>query len=99
MEYPPKQIDGANVLYFADVSKLKKTSQVQHFSGNIPQLKFARIAICQYKNKSETYLFHCNQSWKTENDDLYGSVEEAKESVMKLYHGLTNSMLHTFDNK
>ena len=88
MSRPPDKIDGATVLWFADVSNLKKTDHVRHFDGSQHQLTFKRLAVCKYEGATEVYLFHCDERWNTENDDLFDSVEAAMTSAIRQYSGL-----------
>ncbi len=88
MQPPPRMIDGANVLMYADVGGLQKTSAVRHYNENGLQESFSQIAICTYGSEDEIYLFHCDKDWETENDDLFRSWQDAIDSAINQYAGL-----------
>jgi len=39
------------------------------------------LAICQYENDKSVYLFLCNDKIEVENDFLFDTIEEAKQSA------------------
>jgi hypothetical protein len=91
MEFPPKELDGAEVVYYVILSnKHRWTGVYKHFAdgqliGSVPAL-----AICQYAGKKEAYLFHCDHDWEVTTDDLFASVDEAMEQAAAQYDGLGN---------
>ena len=90
---PPAELDGARVLYWANVAALQLSGAIRHYRDGILQERFARIAITQYSGDTGAYLFHCDASWKVENDDLYDSTEEALDAALSQYLGLTRDAL------
>lgn len=83
MNKPPKEIDGAKVLYWA-------------WSGSVPfgfikypdgQIAFEiyGLAICQYEKSGQIYRFSCDKNWETEGDSPYDSVNQAIEDLPEQY--------------
>lgn len=60
-----------------DTSKHSYTGGIILRHGDTEQRWFHGLAIAQYPNSTETYLFYCDSDWETENDSLYSSVAEA----------------------
>lgn len=77
MSKPDKEIDGAKVLYWA-------WSDSKPF-GYFGDTKIYGLAICQYENSNEVYLFSCDEFWETQGDQIYDSVEEAIEHLPDQY--------------
>lgn len=78
---PPEKIDGAKVLYWA-------------WSGDIPfgwvgtesdSVPIYGLVIAQYEGGSVIYRFSCNQSWETEQDADYASIEDALKNLPEQY--------------
>ncbi len=91
---PPELIDGARVLYWADVSTRHMTGHVVHYGASQRQEDFACIAIAQYGDGAgEAYLFHCNTDWRVLNDDRFETVDEAIASALHQYRWLTRQDL------
>jgi len=83
MSKPPAEIDGAKVMYWA-------------WSGDKPfgwvgsesdpkAIAIYGFAIAQYDGSSVIYRFSRNESWETEQDADYASVEEAMENLPGQY--------------
>ncbi len=83
MSKPPKEIDGAKVLYWA-------------WSGSIPfgfvgdpkdpmASKIYGLAICKYENSDDVYRFSCDENWETQQDQVYNSVNRAIENLPAQY--------------
>jgi hypothetical protein len=80
---PPKEIDGAKVLFWAWSGK-EPFGTIKYVGGNMDGKIAAEIyglAICQYEKSSKIYRFSCNRKWETEQDSDYDSIEEAKEQL------------------
>ena len=89
METPPKELDGAEVVYYVVLSdKHHRTGAYRHYVdgqliGPVPAL-----AICRYAGDEEAYLFHCDSHWRVITDDLFASVDDAIEQAGVQYEGL-----------
>ena len=79
MNWPPKEIDGAQVLEWA-WSGIKPFGVVRYDSGEIAAEIFG-IAICSYSGSDLFYRFSCDSHWETEQDSDYKSIEEAKSNL------------------
>lgn len=75
----PTVIDGATVVcsVVLDASRHRYTASVVLRDGDSEQRWFHGLAVVQYPDSVEAYLFYCDSDWETENDSLYASVEEA----------------------
>lgn len=90
---PPEVIDGARVLFWADVSAVSLTGAVRHDADGVPQTRFSGVAVAQYAGRTAAYLFHCGPDWTVENDDCYDSVEAAIADAERQYAGFTRDRL------
>jgi hypothetical protein len=75
----PTVIDGATVVcsVVLDASRHRYTGSVTLRHGDVEQRWFHGLAIAQYPDSSDAYLFYCDSDWETENDSLYSSVADA----------------------
>lgn len=73
---PPQQIDGADVLEWA-------WSDTPF--GEVSGTKVHGLAVCRYAGSSEIYRFSCDAQWNTEQDEVYGSVQEAIDELPHQY--------------
>jgi hypothetical protein len=94
---PPAELDGAKVLYWADVSTVALSGAVRHYRDGVFQERFSRIAIAQYAGHTDAYLFHCGPEWAVENDNYYDSVDEAIADAERQYAGFRRESLHPMD--
>lgn len=77
MNRPPKEIDGAKVLFWAWSGSMP--------FGRVSDIEIYGLALCQYENTEDVYRFSCDEDWETQQDDVYSSVQEAKESLPTQY--------------
>jgi hypothetical protein len=87
MSKPEKEIDGANVLYWAWSGA--KPFGVIRYKGEEKDGQIAfeiyGLAICRYDNDNRVYRFSCEKNWETQQDGLYDSIEEAKADLPEQY--------------
>ena len=77
----PEMIDGAVVILSAvlDRDRHRYTGSPSLFAGS-EQRWFHGLAIARYgrdSNDGDVYLFYCDESWESENDSCYSTIEEA----------------------
>jgi hypothetical protein len=77
----PTTIDDALVILAVvlDPSRHAHTGSTRLFAGS-EQTWFHGLAIARYgrdSNDGEAYLFYCDETWETENDCCYSTIEEA----------------------
>jgi hypothetical protein len=77
MSKPPKEIDGAKVLFWAWSAPVS--------FGKVSDIEIYGLAICQYENSEDVYRFSCDENWETQQDGLYDSIEEAIEELPEQY--------------
>lgn len=77
MSKPPKEIDGAKVLFWAWSAPVP--------FGKVSDIDIYGLAICQYENSEDVYRFSCDENWETQQDGLYNSIEEAIEELPEQY--------------
>ena len=88
---PLPVLDGAEVLYYVFLDGKRKTDRCRHFINGKMLTSAFSLAICQYENDSEVYVFHCDENWKVMTDDFLGSVEDAFEQTKIQYEELNKS--------
>ena len=79
---PPPELDGARVLEWAWSEEM---FGVVHFSNGEIAAIIHGLAICQYNNDPRVYRFSCDKRWKVFQDQIYDSVEEAKNHLPEQY--------------
>jgi hypothetical protein len=87
---PLKQLDGADVLFWAPLDGLTPTGSTAHFRGGQLQPAACALAICRYAKDSGIYLFYCTATWDVQNDTCHDSVEAAKEQAEFEYKGVSS---------
>ena len=85
----PQTIDGAVVIFAAvlDASRHRHTGSTRLLSET-EQTWFHGLAIARYGRDSadgDVYLFYCDESWETENDSCYATIEEAVEEAKRQF--------------
>ena len=89
MEAPPRELDGAAVIYYVVLSgKHRRTGAYRHFVDGQLMGAVPALALCQYMGEDAAYLFHCSDAWEVITDDLFASVEDALEQAAVQYEGL-----------
>ena len=78
----PNQLDGANVLYYTDKGNY---GTVKYENGKIAHRIFY-IAICQYNDDKDYYLFLCDESLDVVSDSVWSSLEQCM-SIAKQQYG------------
>lgn len=92
MNKPPQEIDGANVLLFAEIDERQKhTGMTRHFVDGELMKAFPRLAICQYEGEESCYLFYCDENWETITDTLHSNLDEAKKHAELEYEGVSET--------
>lgn len=81
----PETIDGAVVIFATvlDHARHRHTGSTRLFAET-EQTWFHSLVIARYGRDSadsDVYLFYCNESWETENDSCYATIEEAVEEA------------------
>ncbi len=91
MENPPLCIDDARVIAFAFIAAPVVTrGNTLHLVNGIEIGSFAALAICQYDNEEDAYLFYCNDSWKVVTDTCHDSVDAAKVQAAFEFDGINS---------
>jgi hypothetical protein len=74
---PPDAIDGADVMLYARLgSSQRSTGATRHSVANFAAV-VAGLAIAQYANSSEVYLFYCDRQWEVVTDTCHATVQAA----------------------
>lgn len=76
-----REIDGAKVIEFTALSKY---GNAEYSNQEIVIIK--RLAICNYDNKQQYYLFACDDSFNVLGDTVHNSIEEAKTFAISYYN-------------
>ena len=84
MDKPPSELDGANVLYFSVADSIGLFGIVDYIDEKREEFIQA-LAICQYDNGKDVYVFACDTEWKVMGDLCFGSVEEAMIEAVRTY--------------
>jgi hypothetical protein len=84
----PDMIDGAAVLWFTPIDERHRhTGYCQHFVGGSLLGAASGLAICQYGNNGEFYLFYCDTNWNALSDTCHESLERAQGQAEAEYEG------------
>jgi hypothetical protein len=76
----PGEIDGAKVIKHSPIGSF---GYVVGDDGEEKEIKI--LAICNYDNKEECYLFACDEQFNVLGDTLHDSIEEAMEAALQIY--------------
>lgn len=88
MREPPAQLDGAEVLWWADLARASATGWTTHRVRGEVLGPAAGLAICRYAGDGEFYLFYCDAEWNVRTDTCHESVERAKAQAEFEYEGV-----------
>ncbi len=80
---PPAKIDNAKVLYWA-WSGDAPFGVVKHPNGEIAREIYG-LALCQYAGSDEVYRLSCDAHWESQQDSVYGSVQEVMDELPAQY--------------
>ena len=62
----PKQIDRADVMFYAVISsEIKPTGNCKQIVAGVLQGPAPVLAICQYPGEKNFYLFSCDENWQS----------------------------------
>ena len=90
MNQPPKEIDGAKVACFAEVSSAVRPTGTATHRREGQVLGPARgLAICQYPGEGGYYLFYCDENWAVRTDTFHSTLEDAKRQAEFEYEGIS----------
>ena len=74
---PPPVLDGARVKKFVQLGALQRpTRATRHSVANFDEI-VAGLAIAQYEDSSDVYLFYCTESWEVVTDTYHDSEQDA----------------------
>ena len=87
---PPRELDGASVLAYADLSGTWATGSVRHLrDGTLQDSEgFAYVALASYEDDSGCYVLYCEAAWEVQNDLLYDSRDDAERQVNGEFEGV-----------
>lgn len=90
MKILPKQISGANVIYFAVIdSQVQPTGNCEQIVNGVLQGPAFGLAICQYEGENSFYLFGCDEDWQSITDTWHKTLEDAKDQAEFEYAGVS----------
>ena len=81
----PSQLDGANVLFYTDKGNY---GVVKYETGKIAHSIFY-VAICQYNNDKDYYLFSCDESFNVVADSVWSSLEQCFSIAKQQYSSVS----------
>ena len=79
MEPPPRSLDGARVVAYADVSDVEPTGRTRHYVDGALASGFTALAIARYDPEGEVYLLYCDDKWNVVTDTRHDTVEAARD--------------------
>ena len=82
---PPTHLDGARVLAWA-WSDLP-FGHITDEHGAAP-VAIHGLAVCRYADEARVYRFSCDAHWKTLQDAVYASMDEARERLPAQYRAV-----------
>jgi hypothetical protein len=86
---PPREIAGATVLQFADLSNAVATGATTHVIKGQQTRDFKGLAIAQYDSDPGFYLFYCDADWRAVTDTYHETIEGAIAQADFEFTGLT----------
>lgn len=82
---PPTHLDGARVLAWA-WSDLP-FGHVASEGGTAP-VAIHGLAVCRYGDEARVYRFSCDAQWESVQDEVYASVDEARQQLPAQYRAV-----------
>lgn len=77
----PKELDGAKVLFY---SQRDEYGAIKYPNGEIADC-YRYLAICQYANATQCYLFCCNEEYEVVCDSVWSDVETCMKVAAASY--------------
>ncbi|MGI5997061.1 MAG: hypothetical protein ACOX89_00205, partial [Lutispora sp.] len=74
-------IDGAEVIA---ISQKDNFGVIKYGDNSIKSIPIEYLAICQYENDKQFYVFLCNGKFEVEQDIAFNTMEEAKRYAYKI---------------
>jgi hypothetical protein len=74
---PPAKLDGADVLHWV----ISRRGGFYQLAGSDPPIIVTAMAVAQYADGGELYLFKCGRDWQVVQDLDCGCVADAMESA------------------
>lgn len=85
----PKTLDGASILRSAGLIGLVSSGRVSVTMNGEPIREPAYLAICQYEQESDCYLFYCSAEWSVLGAGQYESLGAAEHAAEHAYPGVS----------
>ncbi|AEY66094.1 hypothetical protein [Clostridium sp. BNL1100] len=73
-------LDGAEVIA---ISKKDDFGVIKYTNNSMKPIPVKYLAICQYENDKSIYVFLCNDKIEVEQNNIFYTVEEAKQYAFK----------------
>jgi hypothetical protein len=90
MKPPPKELEGARLVCFAEVSDaVTPTGATTHRRAGEILGPAKALAICQYDGEASFYLFYCDEDWKVRTDTFHTTLDDAKSQAEFEYRGIS----------
>ena len=74
---PPRVLDDALVLKYADLSAARATGGTRHIVRGELADDFQGLAIARYDSDPGYYLFYCDAAWNVVTDTFHDTVDAA----------------------
>lgn len=88
--HPPKELDGARLLYFAEITEaVRHTGRTIHRENGQVHGPAVALAICQYAGATEFYLYYSGADWTVLTDTCHASLDEARRQAEWEYEGIS----------
>src|SRR5437762_8940931 len=90
MNAPPRELDGARLLCFAEVTTaVRPTGKTTHRVDEEVLGPARGLAICQYAGDTNFYLFYCDSDWTVVTDTCHRTLEDARHQAACEYDGIS----------
>jgi len=73
-------LDGAKVIA---ITKKDDFGIIRCSDDSMPPISVKYLAICQYDKRNNFYVFLCDENYEVQHDNLYDTLEEAMEYVLR----------------
>ena len=102
MDTPPAMIDSAKIIAYVLLDPITHPDSglIRLYRDGEIQTSFHGLAIAVYDTpNSGTYLFFCDSEWRSENDTLHDSIDDAIDTANRKFGIHANEWVYTDTNE
>src|SRR5665213_1928917 len=89
MKPPPEELNDAKICLYSVIDhRHKPTGGCKHTVGGEVMGTASALAICQYADQNDYYLFYCDEDWQVLNDTWCQTIDDALNQAEFEYTGV-----------